>query len=185
MTQASDPFSPQNRSLVQVLESILANWVTSVPQWISQPQPPYKPFWLYDPTTHSPASPSNFEMVYVSSFYHMTVVLMYRPSMMALLSNGEEYVRLHCEGRCDVINETCVKRSLESAMAVSWMLEKVLESNSEMYFFSSYIAYCIFQVNSNPLRSSSIRPLKTKKKRSCVLIFIDVYGLYRGRSWVV
>ncbi|KNC98295.1 uncharacterized protein SPPG_06691 [Spizellomyces punctatus DAOM BR117] len=116
------------------LESALREWMAGLPPWMRNPGRTFAANWTRR-TADGALSPPPWEVAYLHLFYNTAVVLLHRPKMMAILTQGPTVA----------MRSPHFLASQQSATAVATLLELIMSTNQELHWITPFVCFCIFQ----------------------------------------
>ncbi|KAJ3194396.1 hypothetical protein HK101_002794 [Irineochytrium annulatum] len=120
------------------IEGALRDWIGSLPDWIRNPGRTFAANWTQvDPATGQ-LSPPPWEVAFLHIFYNASVVMLHRPKMMAHLQGGNQGGALGCPN---------FVASVQAATSVATLLEVIMETNPDFFWFTPFVAFCVFQTS--------------------------------------
>ncbi|KAJ3303018.1 hypothetical protein HDU76_005427, partial [Blyttiomyces sp. JEL0837] len=127
------------------IEQSLRDWLAALPEWIRNPpmptdpsKPRFSPNWTRLDEEGQALVPTPWDVCYLLIFHHTSVVMLHRPKMMAYLQSGDP---------ARAMRSPSFLASQQAASSVSGLLEEVMESNPDFYWFTPFVAFCIFQTS--------------------------------------
>jgi hypothetical protein len=150
---------------LSAIESALQEWVQSLPDWMKgyMLRKDYSHVWRGVDSVTGMYYPPPWEIIFVQLLYNTAVVLLHRPKMMVHLQSGDALVGTGSVGGLGgmsglggasgvgfgvgggLLNRHFLA-SREAANRAAEILELIMELNPDFFWFTPFVAFCIFQV---------------------------------------